>query len=86
MGVKKMTKTQRTRSAAKKRFRVTDSGHIKCWPSSLHGKARLIKRLGLKNSTSIHLGKLLPTSGWKRRFKSSSKTAYLRQDQEFDLI
>jgi ribosomal protein L35 len=86
MGVKKVPKTQRTKSAAKKRFRVTASGHIKCWPSSLHGKARIIKRAGLHNSTAIHLAKLLPTSGWKPTTKSAAKSKYLLQDQEFDGI
>lgn len=86
MEVKKVPKKLRTKSAAKKRFRVTANGHIKCWPSALHGKARIIKRHGLRNSTAIHLAKLLPNSGWKHTMKSSAKSQYLWQDQDFDGI
>lgn len=86
MGVKRVPKTLRTKSAAKKRFRVTANGHLKCWPSSLHGKSRIIKRHGLHNSTAIHMSKLLSNSGWKRTFKSTSKSQYLLQDQEFELL
>lgn len=81
-----MTKTLRTKSAAKKRFRVTANGHLKCWPSSLHGKSRIFKRAGMKNSTAIHMTRLLSNHGWRHTTKSTSKSQYLLQDQEFDGI
>ena len=85
MGPKKMTKALRTKSAAKKRFRVTGSGHIKCWPSRLHGRPLIIRKLGLKK-TGLHLVNLLPNSKFQSKHKSTFKSRYLIEDREFDGI
>ncbi len=80
-----MSKALKTKSAAKKRFRITGSGHIKAFPSKLGGKQIIIKR-DKTNNIGRHLLYTFPKSGFKAYVPSRAKGRYLDQDYEFDGI
>lgn len=80
-----MSKGLKTKSAAKKRFRITGSGHIKAYPSKLSGKQIIIRRDKVDN-LARHLTYTFPKSNFKAYTPSRAKGRYLDQDYEFDGI
>eukprot|EP01121_Diplochlamys_sp_Union-15-3_P011604 TRINITY_DN3378_c0_g3_i1.p1 TRINITY_DN3378_c0_g3~~TRINITY_DN3378_c0_g3_i1.p1 ORF type:complete len:127 (+),score=18.74 TRINITY_DN3378_c0_g3_i1:47-427(+) len=79
-------------SAAKKRFRVTKSGNIKCWPKG-KGKPKIIRWTGEKACTvdnKKHLREVMHR-GFRKNFRqqerkdkylnTKSENPFLREDQ-----
>jgi len=74
-----------TRGAIKKRFRITGRGHLKCFPSSMPNKKRLIRFKGVWGPERV-LKQVFHTSKWRRVDTMAEKNKYRENTDILDTL